>query len=114
MGRIAEAQLAQRPMHLAWSRVARGDLLIVLEDGSVHRLDVDRCLRNRRLSVESPPSLTPQVQFQEMCAGNVPPRAVCAGGCAGLGQLLLSCLLSSGTSASVDCKVDAGLAWTLP
>ena len=62
MGRIAECQLAQRPMHIAWNRAARADLLMLLEDGSVHRMDVDHCLRHRSASAAPQPSLSAQVQ----------------------------------------------------
>lgn len=61
MGRVAEAQLAQRPMHIAWNRAARADLLILLEDGSVHLLDVERCLQQRISSAGEAPSLAAQV-----------------------------------------------------
>lgn len=61
MGRIAEAQLPQRPMHIAWDRASRADLLVVLEDGSVHRLDVDRCLQQRISSAKTPLPLGAQV-----------------------------------------------------
>jgi len=70
MGRVAESQLAQRPMHIAWNRAARADLLILLEDGSVHRLDVDRCLRHRSSAAEAQPVLSAQVQaLPQACCG---------------------------------------------
>ncbi len=48
-------------MHVAWNRAARADLLILLEDGSVHRMDVDHCLRHRSASTEAQPVLLAQV-----------------------------------------------------
>ena len=82
MGRVAEAQLAQRPVHVAWNRAARADLLIVLEDGSVHRMDVDSCLKQRKMSAGPPPPLSAQVQWQSMSAPKATPAA-----CIGAGSI---------------------------
>ena len=62
MGRIAESQLAQRPLHIAWNRAARSDLLILLEDGSVHRMDLSNCLQHRSFPTDTRPILSAQVQ----------------------------------------------------
>ena len=60
MGRIAEAQLPQRPLHVAWNRAAPADLLVLMEDGSAHRLDVGRCLEQRAAG-QAPFPLSAQV-----------------------------------------------------
>ena len=54
MGRVAEAPLALRPLHLAWNCAAPGDLLVLIEDGSAHRLDVHRCLEQRTAATAPP------------------------------------------------------------
>jgi hypothetical protein len=60
MGRVAEAKLAQRPLHVAWNRAAPLDLLVLMEDGSAHCLDVGRSLEQRAAAKAR--SLSAQVQ----------------------------------------------------
>lgn len=47
---IAELQLSQRPLQMAWNRALPSELAYALEDGSIHLLDVSPCLLKGRSS----------------------------------------------------------------